>query len=152
MCLVLNNQWKLAHRSKVAKEDMTVYKVMQRSPSLVNYKGEEVFPRDRFFSPFRFEEYSLGQTIKSGFSYGLVSGVGGFLPKFSVERGIHSLPTIDAANKMKPYTRDQYFQTIIVKCVIPKGARYHEGYWGFSGKDDYIPNIVSNQLTFVEIL
>lgn len=93
-------------KSLIAKKDITCYKVVYP------YEADR-----QFRSEFRFFEYKIGRT------YRLRMGVRQWLPNDGgyLYSGFHSFTTLKNALEHG----DKYM--VLLKCVIPKGARYYTG-------------------------
>jgi hypothetical protein len=102
MCLELTDR-----KKKQATEDMVVWKVMADVP------GEVV-------SLFRGTTMKLGKKVKSKFS---------FNSEGNVLKGLHSFA--DRSDAYNLAHRSSVMDTVIVKCIIPKGAKYYvRKFWG----------------------
>ena len=152
MCLVLGKLRNLIPR--LVKEDMTVYKVMEISDySYLN----------KVRSPYRLFEYEAGKEYRS-IMYPTIRDLGDYYStefKLVVERGFHSFPTLEEAQRRlasiryhcSHYTHPlwrlgtQHIQ--IVKCTIPKGAWIVNGFWNNAPRS---PNFVSSRIIFDGLL
>ena len=98
MCFNIDKNHK---RRKTAKEDITCYKVMY------DYFNDG----NVFSSPFRGYKYVLGVLVTSKLQRP---------DKWNkINKGLHSYSTTQKANTWWS------FNCVIVKCIIPKGARYY---------------------------
>jgi len=122
MCLTLNKESKL----RVATRDIKVYKMM-----MIRSDGKEITP---------FNDYELKQTnitelqIKPSIHY-------------SIDLGFHSYAKLSDANaQAKCWDADNY-DHYVVRCIIPKGAKYWDGtsnnIANYNGK---LKSYVSNKL------
>lgn len=105
MCLVVSSD---RLRPKVAKEDLVCYKIL------------EVFSDGDLRSPFRYIRVHLGEQMESELDE---------KPNGSeVRYGLHTLcDKEEAVGLLKTY-RDVFMcQFVLVRCVIPKGAKYYKG-------------------------
>lgn len=151
MCLVLGKLRNLIPR--LVKEDMTVYKVMEISDySYLN----------KVRSLYRLFEYEAGKEYRS-IMYPTIRDLGDYCTEFKlvVERGFHSFPTLEEAQRrLASIRRDcKYFthplrhlgtQHIqIVKCTIPKGAWIVSGFWNNAPRS---PNFVSSRIIIDGVL
>ena len=152
MCLVLGKLRNLIPR--LVKEDMTVYKVMEISDySYLN----------KVRSPYRLFEYEAGKEYRS-IMYPTIRDLGDYYStelKLVIERGFHSFPTLEEAQKRLASIRYDcsHFthplrhlgtQNIeIVKCTIPKGAWIVSGFWNNAPGS---PNFVSSRIIFDGLL
>lgn len=102
MCLYTNQTKPL-----IAKKDITCYKVVYYP-----YEADK-----QFRSEFRFFEYRIGHT------YRLRTGVKQWLPNDAgyLYSGFHSFTTLKHALEYGGKGM------VLLKCVIPKGARYYVG-------------------------
>ena len=96
-------------------------------------KCEDItFTNDFLITPFQQFPVEIGQTYKSS-----LNKIGG-----SVHLGLHSFVFLEDAEKnSKKGTGD----TILVECIIPKGAEYYVGVF------DNSVSIASNQLKYVKL-
>lgn len=113
---------------------------------IVCYKVLEITPRIEFFgflfgynlkSPYMFSKYELGKTYHSK----LVPNATLFGPV--VERGLHTFADWQEARN---FTVKGKYDRIIVKCVIPTGAKYYKGF--FTTKESY----ASSSLRLIQIM
>ena len=106
MCLVTNNP------EQIAKEDITCYKV--------------VFLEDnKLLSLYYGFEYILNNlyTTEISYTHDLIEK-----DYICIERAFHSYTSLDHA--MKFWHARAIYGAIIVKCIIPKGAKfYQDGKW-----------------------
>ena len=115
MCLIKLKSQPLG--PKIAKEDITVFKVLKE----YNYIVPE------YTSPYRDHTYEMGKTYKSY----LDNPRTGYRSRTLISKGIHSFRSKAAANKLikeLPSTLTSWLNLVIVQCVIPKGSKYHLGY------------------------
>lgn len=105
MCLVVSSD---RLRPKVAKEDLVCYKIL------------EVFNDDDLRSPFRYIRVHLGEQMESELDE---------KPNGSeVRYGLHTLCDKEEAVELLKTYRDVFkCQFVLVRCVIPKGARFYKG-------------------------
>ena len=110
MCLITN--W---DKPKIAEEDITCYKwyVKIDSVYLSPYQGEPI-PAFNTVVYSDLDKPEKNLLLLSSFQY-----------KYTVEKGFHSfVNSIDA--KLYSYKgRD----SIVVSCIIPKGAKYYKGFF-----------------------
>ena len=130
MCLEILKE--SIRKPKIAKEDIEVFKVVE------DYRGKRYKDDDRYgkiMTPYRGFAVVMGETYKTKFSYNLIG---------DVERGFHSYCDLPTA---KQYL-DKYGWSVsrIVRCVIPKGSRYHKG--DFNGRASY----ASTRLKYIEFV
>ena len=119
MCLITNNP------EQIAKEDITCYKV--------------IYLKDNSLLSFYYDfEYILNKLYKTT-TISTYYQVEGFI---SIEEAFHSYKSIRSAiefyNKVSIYIR----KSIVVKCIIPKGAKFYQDNECFA----------SNQLIIKQIL
>lgn len=139
---------------KTATEDITVYKVYEKSP----------FHLDIINSPYKNFPTSIGEVQTSDILVYRLDG--------RITVGIHSFPRLEDAYRecdhLRTNRRSKNMATIgrylnnpssmpfkvsprlfkapaifVYECIIPKGSKYYTGIWEDS---DNIPNIVSNTL------
>ena len=120
MCLKLKNVFVF---KRTAKEDIVCYKHVRQG----------YVRKDLFFTRFQDAEIKIGETYKSKLRKD-------FLISTAVSVGLHSYKNIEDCEALDTL----YF---VVKCVIPKGAKYYTGFFG----EDCV-SYASNKLTYVEIV
>lgn len=137
MCLYLPGN-KKRHYSKVAKTDLIVYKKVKKILKPGRYRwayDTEDFSKKRFKAAVRNFEYSLGYEYTND----------NFLKETRKRElngeGIHCY-AIGRIRLDSSYVQDNFFSTVLVECIIPKGIRY------------YISNseIVSQSLIIVKVI
>lgn len=120
MCL----QVKRNAERKVAKKDITCYKVLLTKPD------------GSLRTPYRDVYAEIGETYTSRLQTPTIDN--------EISVGLHSFVTLKAA---KRELIDWEENTVtVVKCIIPKDAEYYRG--GFNSEDDAY---ASNELKYVEI-
>lgn len=117
MCLRINDI-----AVNVAESDIEVYKVACR------LKGS-----DKLVSPYWMFPYEVGESYSSKLEvledYIIVDDSAYSL---AVEAGIHTLANKeDAVKYIRSYTATLY-DSVILRCVIPKGSEYYKGTWYYS--------------------
>lgn len=129
MCLIANSY------VKTAKKDIDCYKIIRVTK---NWDGTTY----RIQSPFRLTVINgptmvAENSLKGQLSFlSHVSRKIGFLYKKDIQEGIHSFVTQEDA------IENQISNSIILKCIIPKGTRYLTGNMSIGGYD----NLVSEKL------
>ena len=116
---------------KIADKDIVCYKFVERTKIKGIYK-----------SSFIGFEYIIRQlytnNIKIEFSYKFIKDR--VLSGYSIEEGMfHSY-----ASNLYPVVSSPLSNWTILKCIIPKGAYYYEGYF------DYSPSYASSQIKILE--
>lgn len=118
---------------KIAEKDIDVIKLL-----LVTNKG--------IFSPYLKFEFKLNETLKARFSYSYSCanciGVDKYINQLNIERGLHSLKNISAAEKWKKIHFEDYKMVKYFKGIIPKGSFYFI--------DEETGEMCSNQLIVTE--
>ena len=118
MCLVTNNP------EQIAKEDITCYKV--------------VFLEDNKLLSFYYGfEYILNNLYTTGILYirDIIEEV-----YICIERAFHSYTSLDYA--MKFLQAYEINNAVIVKCIIPKGAKFYQDYECFASNQIIIKQIL----------
>lgn len=110
--------------AKRAKTDIVCYKFLKKNDF------------NEIFTPYRHTLITIGSTYESKLRV-----ENRFFNNSRVEDGLHSL-----ANKFDVSHCFRGNQGIIVKCIIPAGSWYFEGYF-----DRYL-SYASNKITYVEII
>ena len=126
MCLVINQS-----EPKIADKDIVCYKLVKRTKIKGVYK-----------SSFQGFEYIIRQlytnNIKIEFSYKLIKAETIF--RYFIEEGMfHSY-----ASYLHPVILSPLPNCALLKCIIPKGAYYFEGYF------DDSPSYASSQIKILE--
>jgi len=119
MCLNL----KFFALPRKAKEDIEVYKILMR------------MHEDYYVTPYRGEPIKIGETYTSY----LKPYLSGFKKKLDV--GIHSF------TKKEDVTLFFNYNTVRVKCIIPKGAWYYKGIFNYNGVS--FENYASDTLKYI---
>lgn len=128
MCLVINHL-----EPKIADKDIICYKLVERTKIKGVYKSE-----------FRGFEYIIGQLYTNHFdikfSYFFIKHTSRVHQRInSIEEGMfHSYES----NSYPTLNTSSYY--VLLKCIIPKGAYYFEGYFG-----NY-PSYASSQIKILE--
>ena len=105
MCLVVSSD---RLRPKVAKEDLVCYKIL------------EAHDFGRLFTPCRYASVHLGEQIDSELDEKPLGQ--------EVRYGLHTLCDKEEAVELLKTYRDVFkHQFVLVRCVIPKGAKYYKG-------------------------
>lgn len=105
MCLVVSSN---RLRPKVAKEDLVCYKIL------------EVFGDVDLRTPFRYASVHLGEQMVSELDENPIVK--------EVRYGIHTLCDKEEAIELLKTYRDTFkHRFLLVRCVIPKGARFYKG-------------------------
>lgn len=105
MCLVVSSD---RLRPKVAKEDLVCYKIL------------EVFGDVYLRTPFRCASVHLGEQMVSALDENPIVK--------EVRYGLHTLCDKEEAVELLKTYRDVFkCQFVLVRCVIPKGARFYKG-------------------------
>lgn len=119
MCLILKTNriqrlfYKLLVIPKIAKEDIVVYKIYHI------YKPDSRIDEFKFRSAYSGTEHSIGTQPEVKFGIKEKSSII-FKNEIVIEEGYHSYIDI-------PINEDLYYHYSIVKCIIPKGAKYFTG-------------------------
>ena len=126
MCLVTERK-----RANIAKEDMTVYKLVfasQNNPKLF-YSEIKKFP----YALGKLEETELSKSNK-GLYYSMEE-VNYYLKRECIfwQQGFHSFTDIETAKKA-----DSESELTLVKCRVPKGSRYVNNLFGMMISDKII--------------
>lgn len=102
MCLVTNNP------EHIAKEDITCYKVvfLEGNKLLSFYYGFEYILNNLYTTVI----LSIRDIIEEDYIY--------------IEKAFHSYTSLDSA--MKFLQRRVFSNAVIVKCIIPKGAKFYQ--------------------------
>ena len=109
----------------IAKEDIVVYKhVMKR--------------KDGYVSSYRKKEVKFNELLTSDIQIVRKSDVR------IIERALHSFVNLSDAR-----LEAEHWKEVLVKCVIPKGSRYHKG--EFEGIYT-VDSLASNQLIYTEVI
>ena len=109
MCLELKSK---LTRVQTAKRDITVYKVLRKSPT-----GNMV-------TPYKEMLIKLGGTYISRLKRENDGS------EMIITRGLHSFATLkEAREEFYSWGGDDH---IVVKCIIPKGAKYYRGLFGWT--------------------
>lgn len=117
MCLVTNNP------EQTAKEDITCYKV--------------VFLEDNKLLSFYYDfEYILNNLYKTTITF-IHCQAEGYI---CIERAFHSYISLDRA--MKFLHVHVIYGAAIVKCIIPKGAKFYQDYECFASSQIIIKQIL----------
>lgn len=124
MCLIVNKTWKSLKTAKkssipVAKEDIKVYKLLQKRTNL---------------SPYQMAKYEKGKLHESPIIRYIRVSLFPHGCYYKVEQGLHAYRTIEKAKSRFSY-QERYCK--VVEMIIPKGSKYYIG-----TNDD----IVSNKL------
>lgn len=117
MCLVTNNP------EQTAKEDITCYKV-------VSLKDKKLLS---FYYDF---EYILNNLYKTTITF-IHCQAEGYI---CIERAFHSYISLDYA--MKFLHVHEIYGATIVKCIIPKGAKFYQDYECFASSQIIIKRIL----------
>ena len=118
MCLVTNNP------EQIAKEDITCYKV-------VSLEGNKLLS---FYQGFEYILNNLYTTVIS-YTHDLIEE-----DYICIERAFHSYTSLDSAIRfLQKYT---FSNAVIVKCIIPKGAKFYQDYECFASSQIIIKQIL----------
>ena len=118
MCLVTNNP------EQTAKEDITCYKV-------VFLKGNKILSLYQCF------EYILNNLYTTVISYTRDVVEEDYI---CIERAFHSYTSLDYA--MRFLQAHEIYGAAIVKCIIPKGAKFYQDYECFASSQIIIKQIL----------
>lgn len=127
----------------IAEKDIVVYKVL-----LWDSYGE------RYLSPFQGHEYNLGvEEVVDDMYQGYTKSEYYFNYTIHIDEGLHSFTTKREAKRgakffMFGYSDDlkeRDVEVVILKSIIPKGAKYYKGTWGSGGTS--IESYASDKLT-----
>lgn len=122
MCLTA----KWYSRPKTAKEDIICYKYL-----------EESYFKESLVTPYMNWPIVIGETYTA--TFGITKK--GFFGKVVINAGLHSFVNL------KDVKDEGSYGSILVKCIIPKGAKY------YFGKFKYVlDTYASDKLTYVEII
>lgn len=99
---------------------------------VTNLKIGDKKAKDGFITPYQFTPIKLGETYTSS-----LKRVGRY--SFYIEKGLHSYLEVPSKEEME---KDE----VLVQCIIPKGSKYYEGYFGSN------PSIASDTLKYVKII
>ena len=135
MCLQINtkinNKQKAIDKyKKIAKKDLTVYKVFRE------YRG-------KFYSPFRSTRYDIGYhyyQTDNKFTFKFFYSMGNRDYKLNIERGLHAYTSISKCYNHMSIN----YNSVIVQCTMPKGSEYFVSSW--------CNEIVSDNLILEKIL
>lgn len=118
MCLVTNNP------EQTAKEDITCYKV-------VFLKGNKLLS---FYYGF---EYILNNLYTTG-----ILSTRDLIEEdyICIERAFHSYTSLDYA--MRFLQEREFSNAVVVKCIIPKGAKFYQDYVCFASNQIIIKQIL----------
>ena len=152
MCLVINK--KENRNLKVAEEDIICYKVVHKFGGI--HFDNVVIPQSWYTSPYCGCVYQLNELYKEKApveKYNHTSRKEWYLTE--IHGGCyHSLLNIEdtfkLSNMLKFGVGARYLDTqyTIVKCIIPKKAKYYEGYFSVGTKD--CPAFASKQIKILE--
>ena len=118
MCLVTNNP------EHIAKEDITCYKV-------VFLEGNKLLS---FYQGFKYILNNLYTTVIS-YTHDLIEE-----DYICIERAFHSYTSLNSAIRfLQKYT---FSNAVIVKCIIPKGAKFYQDYECFASNQIIIKQIL----------
>lgn len=115
MCLFANTRF-----PNIAQEDIICYKVLKRKPS-VKYKGKLGY-FGLYYDEYEYENFDeLNTVIFFNFDQDNDD---------VINIGLHSFATLECATLLYSYCKHDTDRTNVslVKCIIPKGARYYEGH------------------------
>lgn len=125
MCLELKENV----QSKIAERNITCYKFVEK----FNHSND-------LTTPYKHAVVEIGKTYTSEINQ---SGL-------SINKALHSYKNKSNAVKDAKYFSDNdYRKTLVVKCRIPKGSVYYQGY--FDG-DLKAPSYASNCIEYLEII
>ena len=123
MCLII----KKGQRCKYAKEDIVCYKVVRRF---------DKFDKTHYETPYRncyvefnitYDESTDGMVIKKG-SDDIIINCDSELYRAVYGGAFHSFKKYsDAVNEATDWGMFNDIAAVVVKCIIPKGAKYYEG-------------------------
>lgn len=116
MCLDL--KWNAFRQ--IAKEDIIVYKHLYSYPDHSN--KDKIY----YMTPYKRHFVEIGEVFKSG----LKKEISNFFNNtnfFEVNVGIHSFKYINDCIYDSQQMTNRSYATNIVKCIIPKGAKYYVG-------------------------
>ena len=118
MCLLTNNP------EHIAKEDITCYKVvfLEGNKLLSFYYGFEYILNNLYTTGI----LSTRDLIEKDYIY--------------IERAFHSYISLDSA--MKFLQKHTFSNAVIVKCIIPKGAKFYQDYECFASNQIIIKQIL----------
>ncbi len=130
MCLYLTKR-----DSIVAKEDIVCYKILiveKISAVGLDFKYDFRVPsfhteplKYRFFAPFTHYEYRLGMTLLADENVTIQSNHCITYP-YSLSEGVfHTYKKLEDAKEVVKHGKS----FVIVKCIIPKGSIYYQGYF-----------------------
>ena len=125
MCLVINHL-----EPKIADKDIICYKLVKRTKIKGIYK-----------SSFQKFEYVIRQLYTNNFDITYADGlIKGVYSKYYIEEGMfHSYASYLCSVILNPLPN-----WVLLKCIIPKGAYYFEGYFEDS------PSYASSQIKILE--
>jgi hypothetical protein len=143
MCLFV-----VKKKARIAKKDITVYKVVRLSPDLGNFKCDSkgnIYIKAKMFSEFYGFQYLLNQEFKTKMDLRKIPTSKGKY-ELEVHTGFHSWSK--PRNKHFMHEDGRY---VVVECIIPKGSRYYVGKHS-SSFDNQEKWRVSNKIIINKIL
>ena len=130
MCLTI----KKGQESKIATEDIVCYKSVRQIRIERQIKGV-------YFTQYQFAKVELGNTYTSDL---VVQRH--LIEEDNVDIGLHTFVNYNDAYRNARMHTSIFHGTSVIKCIIPKGAKYYFGTFGF------IDSYASDVLTYVEVL
>lgn len=153
MCLYISKE----STFRMAVEDITVYKVVQRTTDIDDTTV-------CYLSPYHYAEYRIGEEIRTTISYGEVlerkpikdiyvyDGLSDISYETkskthgirygirTIESGLHTFVSLEDATTFMAYWYGGYCgyggrYGAILECVIPKGTIYYKGEWLYDNAD-----------------
>lgn len=115
MCLILPNYKKNSTLFEEAKEDITCYKVLIKTPSNTLCTAYRGFPVKGEY----LKAEGRPRVKHSGRDYYLEEGV------------IHSFVSLSTAHLAILLNRLSFAESVVYKCIIPKGTLYCEGLFDY---------------------
>jgi hypothetical protein len=135
---------------KIAKEDITCYKVLEicnpewEAESGRKRKSKKIVLKSIYYPNFKWsidKRYKSRLVIEPRYMIGYYN-----MFNYYVTKAFHSYQTLESA---KSYCQTIFVDSyVIVRCIIPKGAKYCEGMNSLDENDGY----ASNQIIMKEIV